>query len=802
MRKLNLLTIIMFAMIMTLFGILGTTPTQAATYNTGSDPPVDLTLEFCMADAYLEKPGNSLSQGALNCTANDVEITQVIPVNAAEECTPGEIFTFSADVYVKTNANERWDPTFYLPLTEDSPQVVQGRNDNCSIVLPIPDGEGAPANAQLDGDGCSDITKALGPDEYVLENEPITMLCTPDPNDPTRALFTYCAAWDNQDRDNCSYEAGDWADGTTYTPGQIPNTKSKCKCDDFPIDVFIKPPAPDIFKSEGSPTTLPEPGGDYSFTMSFTNPSLNASMFITDMFDHVDIGGEGGFDTVLDLLGGTTSVDPTDPNTDEGVYLKDNSSCITNFNATAIPGEVGPEATFSCSFTVTIVDRDLPGVLIPEDYDDAIKVVLEDKNGEPVIDGNTCVAVGLTEVDGEHCSVLRTVQVSNLPPTITVTKTPSDGEVLEPGQNVTFDIVVTSTSGNYDDPLTITDLLDDYFTDLDGLGDCAKGGSLFLGSPYSCSFTEFIGGNAGDVHNNTVTAYAVDNEGDIASNSEGATVNINDVPSAILLVKTADPIEVLETGDDLSVFRDVDYTFLFSVNAAGVDNVTFSSLIDEVPPLSGFFTDLTNDCEVDMKNGGAIAKTPLNGFVLSPGEYASCTITLPLQGNADDVRTNLATIYGTDDDGQPVDWSDDAVVTFLDAPLDITPEFAMKARVFVRLTNGGVDNATISVLTIMQTNLVPGAGSVAAGFEILDETPGYSYQAADGPYAFCAAGTVIVPGETYECAFTIKLYPGFVPATDDIIFVGTGVDPLVVTLVDDDGSETTESISIEIYTLE
>jgi len=364
--------------------------------------------------------------------------------------------------------------------------------------------------------------------------------------------------------------------------------------------------------------------------------------------------------------------------------------------------------------------------------------------------------------------------------------------VLEPGANVTFDIVVTSTSGNYDNPLTITGLLDTDFGDLNGVGDCATGGSLSLGSPYSCSFTAFIAGDAGDVHSNTVTAYAVDNEGDQAQNSDGATVNINDVPSAITLEKTANPIEVLETGDDVTVFRDVDYTFEFCVKpylddgvTPRVDDVTFSSLTDDQ------FGTLTGDCMV----GGI---TPLNGYVLSPGQCASCVITEQLQGNAGDIHTNIATINGTDEDGQPVTDSDDATVTFLNAPLDITPEFALKARAFVRLTNGGVDNATISTLTIMGTNLVAGAGGT--GFLILDETPTYSYNTGDGPYAFCAAGTVIVPGATYECAFTIKLYPGF--DAGNISFTASGTDGLIVTLVDDDGSDVTETIGIHIATNE
>ncbi|WP_196347885.1 hypothetical protein, partial [Vibrio harveyi] len=66
---------------------------------------------------------------------------------------------------------------------------------------------------------CGDITKALGPDEYTLLNETITMLCTDDDGD-NRADFTYCAAWDNQEHDNCTTEEDPYA-------GQIPNTKSK-----------------------------------------------------------------------------------------------------------------------------------------------------------------------------------------------------------------------------------------------------------------------------------------------------------------------------------------------------------------------------------------------------------------------------------------------------------------------------------------------------------------------------------------------------------------------------------------------
>ena len=49
-----------------------------------------------------------------------------------------------ADITVKSNASERWDTTFYLPLNDKSPQVIPGgwSAKSCSILLPKPNEEG------------------------------------------------------------------------------------------------------------------------------------------------------------------------------------------------------------------------------------------------------------------------------------------------------------------------------------------------------------------------------------------------------------------------------------------------------------------------------------------------------------------------------------------------------------------------------------------------------------------------------------------------------------------------------------
>ncbi|MGR5276412.1 DUF7507 domain-containing protein [Vibrio rotiferianus] len=763
-----------------LYGVTTHSPAQAEAYN------LSPTEKLCMADAYLQEPGNSLPRDALNCTANDVEITRVIPTDPNAECSLGETFSFQADVTVRTNANERYDTTFYLPLTEASPQVVQGEFRNCSMILPVPGGSGETADAQIDGDACGDITKALGPDEYTLVDETITMLCTDDDGD-NRADFTYCAAWDNQERDNCTIDEDPYA-------GQIPNTKSKCNCDTFNIDVFIKPSPPDIIKSEGTPSSRPEPGGEFTFDVSFTNPNAQTSLFISAISDEIDIDGDGTYDVSFDLWGGTTS-----PGGD-GVYLTS-----TNCPIGTPLYEVAPSATYSCQFSVFVVDTNLPDIPTPELYKDVVKVTLLDKNGDPVVNGETCPA-GVGQVAlGEHCSVEKQVQITNVPPAITVVKSADKEEVLEPGENVTFTFDVTNDSGTFDSPIELVSLIDTIYGDLSAIGaesDCLDTPvTIAFGATYSCTLSVYVAGDAGDSFTNTVTATARDNENDTATDMDSHTILVLDVPSMITLEKTANPTSVFETGDNPTLFRDVDYTFYFTVKdtIGGVstsDTVVFSSLSDDR------FGVLTDHCMVDMRNGGAIAPTALNGFELEPGDNASCTITLQIQGNAGESHVNVATINGTDEDGLAVMAMDDATVTFDPLAPDTDLAFAVSGLVVIELTNASeVDNVTLTSLTLLGVDVVDGASS--GGFTILN-TLGGTY---DGVfYPACNIGQVLEysgsGNNVYNCAFTVELRPGL-ENTDPVAFLAQGaLDGIVATVTDDEGDDLTNFISIEVNTVE
>ena len=762
-----------------LYGVTSLNAANAGAYDwlgMNEDP-----TKFCMADAYLMKGGNKLAQNALNCTANDVEITKVTPVNPNAECNLGQIFTFDADVTVRTNANARWDTTFYLPLTEESPQVVQGAGlRNCSMLLPIPADSGELADVQLDGDQCGDITKALGPDEYVLTNEPITMLCA-DADGNNQADFTYCAAWDNIERDNCTYGEDPYA-------GQIPNNKSKCNCDTFNIDVFIKPAPPVVIKAltNSSPSSRSEPGGTFSYSMSFTNPNTQTSLFIKSLTDEIDIGGEGTFDTSINLWGSPVAVNP---NVD-GVYLT-----ATNCSLPANGGEILPSGSYSCEFTVHIVDRDLPDDQSAEYYDDLVKLSLEDKNGDVVTDGNSCAAIP-SSVAGDHCSDEVTVQITNLAPAITVNKTADPTEVMEPGASVEFTVTVDNDAAFWDSPLTLTVLSDTDFGDL--LSDECIGvsTSIALGGTYTCTFTKFIGGDAGDQHSNTVNATAVDDELDDATGSDSAMVDIRDVPSSITLVKTATPTSVLETGDDPNNYSNVSYNFTFSVNAAGVDDVTFTTLTDNK------FGSLTAGCMVDSKNGNAIAPTALNGFVLEPGDYASCDISKGLQGQfGDPAHVNIATIRGVDEDGQDVDASNDATVEFTPLAPDTDMAFAASMLVVVELTNAGVEDVTLTELTVLGVTVADGNEHPA--FTILNSVGG---EHAGVAYSPCSIGSVLgyngSGSEVYNCAFTVELKPGL-EDTQPVAFITQGaLNGIVVTVEDDDGAEVVNFISAEVNIVE
>jgi len=227
---------------------------------------------------------------------------------------------------------------------------------------------------------------------------------------------------------------------------------------------------------------------------------------------------------------------------------------------------------------------------------------------------------------------------------IAVTKTVNPTSVSEPGGTVTFTVVVENT-GNV--VLTLTSLIDDIHGDLNGQGNISLPASIPVGGSFAGSFSATVSGNAGDVETDTVTATAT-GEGKTVSAEDSATVTITDTPSSIAVTKTANPTSVAEPGDIVT------FTVIVE-NTSTVDNVTINSLIDNQ------FGDISGDC------------VPALPATLAPGETITCSFSEYVSGNAGETHTNIATASGTDDDGIPLEESDDAVVEFVGVRLSLDP---------------------------------------------------------------------------------------------------------------------------------
>lgn len=741
--------------------------TQAAGWDFGDDYE-----RRCMADAYLLKPGNSLPQNQLNCTANDVEITNVVPVGISE-CTPGQVVSFDADVTIRTNAKERYDTTFYLPLTPESPQVVQGGAENCSLILPKPGDSGADQDVNIDGDQCGDIIKTNTGDQYVLVNERINMLCVDNDQDG-RADFTYCAAWDNIERNNCTVE------DANFSSGQIPNTKSKCNCDTFNIDLFIRPNPPAINKQLVSASSVSEPGGKFDYTVSFTNPSTASSLFVTSLIDEVSVVpvSSAPADYSVNLLLPPVST-PTQSDSD-GVYLVANT-CHTQ------PTEVVPSATFSCAFSVYIKDIDLDNTTKTEVYRDVVNVGLADKNNEPVGDGSTC-PTWLSSGNGSNCSAPIDVTITNVMPSVSILKEGNVAAVTEPGGQVTYTVTVTNTSAYFDSPVSIDVFSDNLFDITSGTGTCTTGGSLNVGEQAVCTYTKNITGNFGDeTIVNTASVTISDNEGDTASGSNSHAVAILDIPSSISLTKQATPNSVPETGDDPSVVRAVDYTFTISVNSSGVDTVTFSSLLDDK------FGELADECLV----GGV---TKLSAYVANPGDVFSCVISRNLQGNAGDSHVNKADVKGVDADGQNVMAVATETVNFTDLPPAIDLAFAPRIVVVLQIKNTSIEDVQLAGLTLFDQNVLE-ADLVDDGFTFRNVGGVYNEVA----YPACQLNQTIQyagsGSDIYLCAFVID----FVAGLDDVSavnFDANAGNAVVATVKDEQGNMVSGNVTVQLVTQE
>jgi len=138
------------------------------------------------------------------------------------------------------------------------------------------------------------------------------------------------------------------------------------------------------------------------------------------------------------------------------------------------------------------------------------------------------------------------VTITDVPPTIVVTKTAGVTSIVEPGGPVTFTVGVTNTSF---ESVTVTSITDS----VDGGGafgvtapavppvlttTCQPGVVIAAGSTYTCTFTVNVSGDVGDIVEDTVIATVVDNDGTPTTGTDDETTPVVAVPAALAAVVT------------------------------------------------------------------------------------------------------------------------------------------------------------------------------------------------------------------------------------------------------------------------
>ena len=409
-----------------------------------------------------------------------------------------------------------------------------------------------------------------------------------------------------------------------------------------------------------NPTTLPEPGGDVTFTIVVTNISPVETVTLTDLDDNRF--GDLLSDTVP-LTGGASATSCNDP-----------VSAIT----------IAAGGTFTCTVTASITGN--AGVT----HNNIVTAIaVDDDPGSTPATANDDADVEFTDVD----------------PAIVVTKVANPTELPEPGGDVTFTIVVANVSP--DETVTLTDLFDNRFGDLlsdtvpltggasaTSCNDPVSAITIGAGGTYECTVAATLAGNAGDSHVNVVTAIAADNDGNTDSDDATETVTFTNVDPSIVVTKVANPTELPEPGGDVT------FTIVVA-NVSPDETVTLTDLFDNR------FGDLLSDT-VPL-TGGASATScndPVSAITIGAGGSYECTVAATLVGDFGEPHVNVVSAIAVDDEGNSD--SDDATetVTFTDvAPeIDVTktasvsslPETGGPVTFTFRVTNTGVEDVTVT----------------------------------------------------------------------------------------------------------
>jgi len=447
---------------------------------------------ICMQRTFMGPTATVSNSNLVNCTANDIKISKAISVSPAK-CTAGQTFDLTATFEVNVTANSRYDAAFFFRIDGGANARGDGTTATGQCSMTQLDPAVAPA-LQLDGDSCGDLNAGdYGGVSSGKQGVTITIpgvLCQDTDGDGFLNLPN-CTSWHSNAGTACNRTDNNAFDSA-------PDTKSKCVCDDqFQVPVVVEKGSITVTK-DASPSSLPEPGGQFTYTVSVTNtaaiPTITINKICDDKFGQVAIAsGQQAC-----AVGSIGSIDAG------------TSTCV-------LPHDVAPGATYSCSFKASLAGLPVTGADTgtTDTVTDTVTFIGVDSNTPP------------NAVTGSDTAQ---VKITNVQPSATVVKS-LDGIACA---DVDYKVKVTNTDTG--ESITLSKLLDSQFGDITLTSTstptpnpkvlsttCAV--PVTVGStPYECTFrAHFCGGSDTD----KVTATIGDNDGNsTGTDSNSLTVNV------------------------------------------------------------------------------------------------------------------------------------------------------------------------------------------------------------------------------------------------------------------------------------
>ncbi|MGY0614487.1 hypothetical protein [Vibrio sp. FJH11] len=698
----------------------------AQIYDTGVDGA-------CLEDAFGKKAV---------CTANDVRVAKADNIEVLkigeDDAEPGTTVcvaerdvTFSGDFYIVTGP-ERFDIGMYYQ-NDGGPNA---KNGFCTVYTL--DNTYSTNAWNGDGDACLDIAA----EQTVIHATELTVLCE-DTDGDGQLNLPNCVSWRQPGQNPVCSDESDLAAGTP----------SKCNCDDtFNIPIFIQPDPPTITK-DVTPLTGEEPDQVFTYSVKIEPAaSTGNDVYVTKIEDTISSSTNGGSPVTFVLNDGSSS----DVGMTLGYYTLISSGTPVEAPEACenipLPYKIPPEVTgLECTFKLKISDEDLPNKdgesFPPEKFENFIKATIVDEYGDPVGD-NSCSAPSTG-----NCSNEKTVTLTNVAPTISVTKSANPDSIVENtvGIPVTYTVLIRNTSPV--DDVKITSISDVPYNIATEAATCigqTLGRNFDVDDYCTFQYTRDVTGNTGDpAFANTVTAYAIDNENDTAQDSDSASVAFTDSPGDILLVKKPDenaPGQVPESGGD------VQFTFTIT-NTSAVDYITLTKLED-------------NKFGVLFDENDYLGTCNFYGHVLAPTEFRECTyLAENLSGEPSEPHMNTATVTGITDDVVPetLTDSDDGKVVFIDEPADVDLAVDLEITVFLEIENAS-DYEPVNL------------NFVKLGTEIVSTALATTNYKVTANSCF---PTVIAASGTHTCQFTVDIL-NFAGLSD----VGTA---LQISVTDGDG---------------